>query len=321
MPGYCEGDLAPIAAADGRRSSAARATCASWPSSSARPVAGCDDYGAYDIEILAEINHAPRLPLAEILRQAASSAADGADVIDLGCDPGEPGPASASACGRCATTGHRVSIDSYNPARDRAGRAGRGGAGAERQRDATASGAATGAARSSSCPTMPPTLGGLDETVELLAARGVPLRIDPVLEPIGFGFAASLGRYLEVRRRYPDAEMMMGVGNLTELTDVDSAGDQRAAAGLLPGAGHPQRADDAGHQLVPHAACASATWPAGWSITPCTQRTLPKHLEPRLVMLRDPKLLRHGAESSGRLAGRDHRPQLPPVRRGRASCT
>ena len=52
----------------------------------------------------------------------------------------------------------------------------------------------------------------------------MPLRIDPVLEPIGFGFAASLGRYLEVRRRYPDAEMMMGIGNLTELTDVDSAG-------------------------------------------------------------------------------------------------
>src|ERR1700750_684855 len=46
----------------------------------------------------------------------------------------------------------------------------------------------------------------------------------PILEPIAFGFAASLGRYLEVRRRYPDAEMMMGVGNLTELTDVDSAG-------------------------------------------------------------------------------------------------
>ena len=52
----------------------------------------------------------------------------------------------------------------------------------------------------------------------------MPFRIDPVIEPIGFGFAASLGRYLEVRRRYPDAEMMMGVGNLTELTDVDSAG-------------------------------------------------------------------------------------------------
>src|SRR5205814_3805711 len=70
----------------------------------------------------------------------------------------------------------------------------------------------------------PATLAGLDRTVERLAGWGVPFRIDPVLEPIGFGFARSLGRYLEVRRRYPQAEMLMGVGNLTELTDADSAG-------------------------------------------------------------------------------------------------
>ena len=101
-------------------------------------------------------------------------------------------------------------------------------------------------------PDDPATLAGLDETIEFLAQRGVPLRIDPILEPIGFGFAASLGRYLDVRRRYPDAEMMMGIGNLTELTDADSAGDQRAAVGVLPGAGHSQRADDPSHQLGPH---------------------------------------------------------------------
>ena len=73
-------------------------------------------------------------------------------------------------------------------------------------------------------PDVPAAMGGLDEMVAALAEAGVRLRIDPVLEPIGFGFAASLERYFEVRRRYPDAEMMMGIGNLTELTDVDSAG-------------------------------------------------------------------------------------------------
>jgi len=46
-------------------------------------------------------------------------------------------------------------------------------------------------------------------------ARWVPFRIDPVIEPIGFGFAAA-GRYLDVRRRYPHAELLMGVGNLTD---------------------------------------------------------------------------------------------------------
>jgi dihydropteroate synthase len=34
----------------------------------------------------------------------------------------------------------------------------------------------------------------------------------------------SLERYAEVRRRYPDAEMLMGIGNLTELTAADSTG-------------------------------------------------------------------------------------------------
>ena len=43
--------------------------------------------------------------------------------------------------------------------------------------------------------------------------------------PIGAGFAASLGRYLETRRRHPGAEMLMGIGNLTELTEADTTGD------------------------------------------------------------------------------------------------
>src|SRR4029079_13528646 len=63
----------------------------------------------------------------------------------------------------------------------------------------------------------------LAATIEFLGANHFRLRIDPVMEPIGFGFAQSLGRYLQVRDRYPDAEMMMGIGNLTELTDADSA--------------------------------------------------------------------------------------------------
>ena len=81
-------------------------------------------------------------------------------------------------------------------------------------------------------PDQPGSLEGLDQTIEFLTKTGVPFRIDPILEPIGFGFAASLGRYLEVRRRYPEAAMMMGIGNLTELTDVDSAGVNTILAGF-----------------------------------------------------------------------------------------
>jgi hypothetical protein len=44
------------------------------------------------------------------------------------------------------------------------------------------------------------------------------------LEPIGFGFGRSLGRYHQLREARPGVPMLMGVGNLTELTEVDSVG-------------------------------------------------------------------------------------------------
>ena len=90
---------------------------------------------------------------------------------------------------------------------------------------------------------------------------GVPFRIDPVLEPIGFGFAASLGRYLEVRRRYPDVPVMMGVGNLTELTDVDSAGVNTLLIGFCQELGVRSVLTTAGHQLGPRPRSRRSTWP------------------------------------------------------------
>ncbi|MEK6270471.1 MAG: DUF6513 domain-containing protein, partial [Planctomycetales bacterium] len=47
-----------------------------------------DDYGASNIKIIAEINHAPRLTQAEFISLAKNYADDGADVIDVGCNPG-----------------------------------------------------------------------------------------------------------------------------------------------------------------------------------------------------------------------------------------
>ncbi len=41
-------------------------------------------------------------------------------------------------------------------------------------------------------PDQPGSLEGLDQTIEFLDRQGVAFRIDPILEPIGFGFAASL---------------------------------------------------------------------------------------------------------------------------------
>ena len=104
LPGYCQGEL-DVGRAGRRRAGRARAARPAAAARVLRPAAVADDYGAYDIEILAEINHAPRLPLAEILAEAAQLRADGADLIDVGCDPGETWSGVGEAVRRCATPG------------------------------------------------------------------------------------------------------------------------------------------------------------------------------------------------------------------------
>ena len=299
IPGYCEGDLRELTRAAGVPIERGPRDLRELPAVFGQPPAQTE-YGAYDIEVLAEINHAPRLELAAILAEARRLRADGADVIDVGCDPGDPWPRAAETVRALVAEGHRVSIDSLNPAEIEP--AVRAGAELVLSVDATNRAAAVHwGAEVVVLPDKPGTLDGLDETIEFLASRGVRIRIDPVLEPIGFGFAASLERYLEVRRRYPDAEMLMGIGNLTELTDADSAAINVLLLGFCQELGvrgvlttqvinwarSSVRECDLARRLVHHAV---------------RSRTLPKHVEPRLVMLRDAKLLAHGREEFERLA-------------------
>src|SRR5439155_9751612 len=225
---------------------------------------------------------------------------DGADIIDLGCDPGTDWTNISDAVRALRAEGMRVSIDSFDVIEVGDAVA----AGAELVLSVNSTNLT--AARSWGCevvavPDVPATLEGLDQTVEALQGWGVPFRIDPVIEPIGFGFAASLGRYLEIRRRYPDAEIMMGVGNLTELTDADSAGVNVLLAGFCQELGirsvlttevinwcrSAVKEFDLARRLVFHAV---------------HERVLPKHLEPDLVMFRDPKLYEIGAEGLQQLA-------------------
>jgi dihydropteroate synthase-like protein len=62
--------------------------------------------------------------------------------------------------------------------------------------------------------------------------RGIDALLDTVLDPIHFGFMSSLGRYAELRQRLPTAAILMGTGNLTELTDADSVGVTAALLGI-----------------------------------------------------------------------------------------
>jgi dihydropteroate synthase-like protein len=75
-------------------------------------------------------------------------------------------------------------------------------------------------------------LPSLWRAAEAADKRGIAAMLDPILDPIHFGFMSSLSRYAEVRRRLPDAGMLMGTGNLTELTDADSAGTTAMLLGI-----------------------------------------------------------------------------------------
>jgi dihydropteroate synthase len=259
-----------------------------------------ESYGDYDIEIIAEINHAPRLPLDEVRRQARLLANDGADVIDVGCDPGGPWTEVADCVRALREDGHRVSIDSLDPREiEPAVRAGAElvlSVNSTNRRYAAAWGCEVVA-----IPDDPARLETLEETVAALEAAKVPYRIDPILAPIGFGFAASLERYQDVRRRWPAAAMMMGIGNVTELTDADSAAVNVLLLAIcqelsirsvlttqvINWARSSVRECDFARRLVFHA---------------IENRVPPKHLEPQLVMLRDPKLLEHGRQRLAELA-------------------
>lgn len=302
LPGHCKGDLSLVAAKAGVPVELGPEDLRDLPRHFGEGDRRLQDYGAFDIEILAEINHAPRLARSEILAEADRFRSEGADRIDLGCDPGGPWPGVSETVAALRDAGHRVSIDSFDSTE--VADAVRAGAdlvlsvnGSNRDR------AADWGAEVVAIPDQPGSLDGLDATIDHLERAGVPFRIDPVLEPIGFGFAESLGRYLEVRRRYPDAPMLMGVGNLTELTDVDSAGvntlligfcqEQRIRSVLTTAvinwARSSVREIDLARRLMHHAV---------------RTRSLPKHVEPRLVMLRDPKVPRFGPDTLAELARR-----------------
>lgn len=287
LPGYCQGETHALQQAIGVPIDIGPRDLRQLPAYFSRKSAP-SDYGKYDVEIIAEINHCPRLSLKEILDQAEQLQRDGADWIDVGCEPGghwlEVGETVRALC----DAGHRVSIDSLAPQEiELAVRAGAKLVLSVNSSNCEA--AADWGVEVVAIPDEPATLAGLDQTIDHLAKAGVPLRIDPILEPISFGFAKSLGRYLEIRRRYPDAEMMMGIGNLTELTDAESAGINTLLLGFCQELGIRSvlttqvinwtrtsvRECDLARRLMFHA---------------INHQVLPKHLESKLLLLRDEQL-------------------------------
>lgn len=189
------------------------------------------DLSGYDMRIFAEIVDASALTVDQIVDRAAHMRAAGADVIDLGCSPDTPFRHLEDAVRTLRASGFTVSVDSAATDELRRGAA----AGANFLLSLTEN-TLDIAAETGAVPILIPAQHGdmasLLRAAEAAERRRIAAILDPVIDPIHFGFAASLARYAELRRVLPRAEILMGTGNLTELTDADSAGVTAALLGV-----------------------------------------------------------------------------------------
>ena len=296
IPGLCEGDPDVITEKVGVRVEKGPKDLRELPQHFGRAEA-VRDYGAWDIEIVAEINNVPKLSREEVLAAAQYFRDAGADVIDIGCTPGLPFPGLAALVADLRTQGMRVSIDTFEP--DEIMTAVRAGAELVLSVNSSNVDVVRDLTGTATRVVVVPDQGGSLETVEPTLAKltqwNVPYLIDPVIEPIGFGFMAALERYAEVRRRFPDAEMLMGVGNVTELTAADSTGVNALLIAIcqelgirtvlttevIPWARGSVREIDVARRLMHYAV---------------THHTIPKGVDDRLVTVKDPAMLTYTEE-------------------------
>ncbi|MGE3807473.1 MAG: DUF6513 domain-containing protein, partial [Gemmataceae bacterium] len=112
LPGLCSGDVRLLAERVGKPVERGPKDLRDLPDYFGQEKTRPPGYGQHDIEILAEINHVPRLGREEIVARALRYRQAGADVIDLGCEPGVVWTEAADTIKALRDEGLRCSIDS-----------------------------------------------------------------------------------------------------------------------------------------------------------------------------------------------------------------
>ena len=230
VPGRCRGDVDALSTHYGlpvQRGPEELKDLPVYFRRSAQPVP-LDDH---EVAIFAEIVDAPRLGVDEIVARARALTADGADVIDLGGLPDTPFPHLEDSVRALKEQGCTVSVDSMDTAELLRG----GRAGADYLLSLTPD-TLWIAEEVSATPVLigrtPQDEASLWGAVETMQSRGRAFLADAILDPIPFGLLASLVRYQRLRERFPQAPIMMGVGNLTELTEADTSGINAVLLGI-----------------------------------------------------------------------------------------
>jgi len=190
------------------------------------------DLSQYSVRIFAEIVDAPYLSVEGIVSKAQQFKVQGADVIDLGCLPAVPFPHLPDAVKALKQLGFKVSVDSLNTDDLLAA----GHAGADFLLSLTEKTlwiADEVAATPVLIPAKPHSLPSLYRAIDACLKAGRAFIADPILDPIHFGLTDSIVRYQKLRKKYPGIQVMMGIGNLTELTDADTTGINAILFGMI----------------------------------------------------------------------------------------
>lgn len=255
LPGRCRADLDRLSAHFGVPFERGPDELADLPAHLGRK-GPPPDLSRHSMRIFSEIVDASALSVEEVVSRAEAMRADGADVIDLGCLPDTPFPHMEETIAALKAQGHAVSVDSAD--RDELARA--ISAGVDHVLSLTEE--TLDLAEGSSVmpvlvPAKPHDMASLGRAIEKARAMGLRFIADAILDPIHFGFSASLARYHALRAAHPDIEIMMGTGNLTELTDADTSGITAMLLGICSEL-------EIGHLLIVN-------------VSPHTRRTVAEH--------------------------------------------
>jgi dihydropteroate synthase-like protein len=298
IPGLCEGDVRAIEDRWGVKAEKGPDDLRDLPEHFGQ-AALREEYGAHDIRIFAEINNVPYLSREEVVRAAEYYRRSGADVVDLGCSLERRFDDVAEVIGLLKGQGFTLSIDTLDPAEiaaaDRAG--------VDYVLSLNGQSLAL-AADLRATPVLVPDrvedLATLERSMARLEALGRPYIADPVIEPVGFGFAAALDRYVEVRRRHPGAELLMGIGNITELTDADTTGVNALLIGFCQELGIRHVLTT---EVIPWARGAVREVDVARRLMYAARRrgVLPKHIDDRLLTVKDSRPRYHSEAELRRL--------------------
>ena len=189
------------------------------------------DLSRYKVKIFAEIVDAPNVSVEEVVQRALYYQQNGANVIDIGCLPQTKFPQLEEMIRTLKQEGFMVSIDSLD--KDDLLRG--ANAGADYMLSLT-NPTLWIADEVDAIPILIPEhhgdLASLEPAIATLQANNKAFIVDPILDPIHFGFTESIARNYQFRQQYPDVEMMLGVGNITELTHADTSGMNTLLLGI-----------------------------------------------------------------------------------------